>query len=321
MRHVGFELEFSGLDIDRCVRLIAEETGGVAQEINPWSFLVGQTEWGDFSVALDLQFVVNSGLSAWMRDAGLDEAIDAETIEAFEYAIGAFSSSLVPLELVTPPLPMDELVLIETLKERLRLAGALGTGANPFFGFGFHVNAEIPRLDTETILAYLRAFLLLYDYLSEMIKPDLTRRMTPFIDPFGSDYVMKALHPAYRPGMAQLIDDYLQANPTRNRALDLLPLLAWIDGTRVRDTLPEEKIRPRPAFHYRLPNSYVDDERWHTFDAWNGWLLVERLADDAESLVSLCYERYRMMRTPFYRLEKKAWIERMRRWAENAALP
>lgn len=318
LRRVGFELEFSGVDIDECVRLVQEETGGIIEEINAWNFVIRETKWGDFSLALDLRFVINSELRGWMHETGLDEAIDAEAFDAIEYAIGSFTASLIPYELTTPPLPLDAIARIETLKERLRTTGALGTKANPFYVFGFHINPEIPCIDVQTILSYLRAFLLLYDYLVDRVRPDLSRRLSPYIDPFPADYVKTVLHPAYCPKMPQLIDDYLDANPTRNRALDLLPLLAWIDTARVRAALPEAKIRPRPAFHYRLPNSYVDDPAWHTYDDWNNWVLVEKLANDLQTLVSLAYERYKMMNTPFYRLEKKNWIERMRRWAENA---
>ncbi|MEJ2500860.1 MAG: amidoligase family protein [Campylobacterales bacterium] len=278
MRRVGFELEYSGPRLDVCARIVADITGGSIEEVNPWYFTVGGTQWGDFSLTLDYQFLIRSGLKEWLHDAGFDGAMEQDEIEALEYFIGSFSASLVPYELTTPPLPLDEMDLIETLKNALRDAGALGTAANPLYVFGFHINPEIPRTDVQTVLAYLRAYLLLYDLLAEEIRPVFTRRLSFYIDPFPSDYVRHVLHPAYR-----------------------------------------EKINPRPTFHFRMPNSRVDEPAWHTSDPWNSWVLVERLANDAETLLSLSYERYRMMRSLFYRFKKKHWIKRIRRWAETSA--
>jgi hypothetical protein len=319
VRHVGFELEYSGPPLGQCARIVADITGGTIEKINPWYYIVGRTKWGNFSLVLDFQFLIRSGLQEWLHDAGFDRAMDAETIEAIEYFVGSFSASLVPYELTTPPLPLGELGLMETLKDALRGAGAQGTNANPLYIFGFHINPEIPGLDVRTVLAYLRAYLLLYELLAEEIRPVFTRRLSFYIDPFPSDYVMLVLHPAYRPSIRQFTDDYLEANPTRNRALDLLPLLAWIEPGRIKAALPDEKNNPRPAFHFRLSNSRVDEEAWHTSDPWNTWVLVERLADDPDTLLSLSYERYRMMRSPFYRFKRKHWIERIRKWAEASA--
>jgi len=319
VRHVGFELEYSGPSLERCARIVADLTGGTVEEINPWYYIVSGTKWGNFSLVLDFQFLIRSGLQEWLHDTGIDEAMDAEVIDAIEYFVGSFSASLVPYELTTPALPLNDIGLIETLKTALAEAGALGTNANPLYVFGFHINPEIPKTDVKTMLAYLRAYLLLYDLLIEEIRPVLTRRLSFYIDPFPSDYVIHVLNPAYRPTLEQFTDDYLLANPTRNRALDLLPLLAWMDLGRVRAVLPEEKINPRPAFHFRLSNSRVDEEEWQTSDPWNSWILVERLAHDPDKLLSLSYERYRMMRSFFYRFKKKYWIERIRRWAAASA--
>jgi hypothetical protein len=319
VRHVGFELEYSGPSLETCARIVADITDGEIEEINPWYYIVGGTKWGNFSLVLDFQFLIRSGLQEWLHDTGIDEAMDAEVIEAIEYFVGSFSASLVPFELTTPPLPLNDMGLAETLKNALRDAGAQGTNANPLYIFGFHINPEIPKLDVETVLAYLRAYLLLYDLLNDQIRPVLTRKLSFYIDPFPSDYIRRVLHPAYRPSITQFIDDYLEANPTRNRGLDLLPILTLIDRKRVRDLLPDEKISPRPAFHFRLPNSRVDEKAWHVSDPWNSWVLVERLASDPEKLLSLSYARYRMMHSFFYRFKKKFWIERIRRWADASA--
>ena len=88
-------------------------------------------------------------------------------------------------------------------------------------------------------------------------------------------------------GLVSTIDDYLAFNPTRNRDLDMLPLLLHLDGARVRAALPNEKINGRPAFHYRLPDARVSDPGWSVAPDWNRWVAVERLASDRERLESV----------------------------------
>jgi hypothetical protein len=68
------------------------------------------------------------------------------------------------------------------------------------------------------------------------------------------------------------------SNPTRQRALDLLPVLAFLNETQVRRSLPGEKIGARPVFHYRLPHAHLSDPNWSILMERAGWLKVERLA-------------------------------------------
>jgi hypothetical protein len=86
---------------------------------------------------------------------------------------------------------------------------------------------------------------------------NLTRRITSYIDPFPIEYVRKVIAPAYRPDLGTLIDDYLEHNPTRNRALDLLPLFLHLDEERVRAITDDPLIKPRPTFP--LPPAQLRD--------------------------------------------------------------
>ena len=94
----------------------------------------------------------------------------------------------------------------------------------------------------------------------------------------------RIVQPDYQPDIATFIDDYLSHNPTRNRDLDLLPLLHHFDARRVRAVLPNEKINGRPTFHYRLPDARVSDPGWSIAPDWNRWVAVERLAADRDRL-------------------------------------
>jgi hypothetical protein len=91
-------------------------------------------------------------------------------------------------------------------------------------------------------------------------------------------YRQRVLAPDYWPDQTTLIADYLTANPTRNRGLDLLPLFAYLNEEQVRSALPHEKIGPRPALHYRLPQCHLSDPNWSILPSWERWLTVERLA-------------------------------------------
>jgi hypothetical protein len=89
--------------------------------------------------------------------------------------------------------------------------------------------------------------------------------------------------PDYWPDLDDLMDDYLAANPTRDRNLDLLPLFLLLDERRVRAQLLEEKISKRPVLHYRLPTARVGQAGWSiALNWWNRLVAVERLAVDRE---------------------------------------
>ena len=102
----------------------------------------------------------------------------------------------------------------------------------------------------------LKSFFCLYDWMIDVERPDLARRVTPYINHFESDYIKLVLNRDYDPTIEQLIDDYLEYNPTRNRNLDMLPLFAFIDEKRVRSVVDDPRVNARPTFHYRLPNTF-----------------------------------------------------------------
>ncbi len=317
LRKVGFELEYAGLTLSKSAAIVLKEVGGHIDIVNPYHYKIRDTRYGTFTLVLDFQFLVESGLEEWLHTIGLDQALEKDTIEAMERFIADLSETVVPHEISTSPLSLDNLEVIEEIKETLRKHGALGTKADPLYAFGFHINPEAARITVDDILRTLRAFFILYDYLVEIIQPDMTRRITPYIDPFEDDYMEMVLDPYYDPTMPQLIDDYVEYNPTRNRALDLLPLFAWIDVDRVMEKMEGEKISARPTYHYRLPNSRVDEVQWCTCDAWNSWVLVERLAFDDDALAELGSECLDYLSSPFSYFQKDKWIERVKQWVQK----
>jgi hypothetical protein len=219
----------------------------------------------------------------------------------------------VPLEVVTPPIPMDELARVEELVDGLRSAGARGTGFAWRFAFGMHLNPEMPALDAKTILRYLQAFLCLYDWLLAENRIDITRRLTPYIDAFPKQYVRQIIDGDYDPGLDGLIDDYLAANATRNRALDMLPLFADLDEDRVRSVIDDPRIKSRPTLHYRMPNCEIDEPDWGIGKAWRDWLQVEQLVVDVDRLEALCRRYAEVLDAPLSNL-LRPWREEVVDW-------
>ena len=318
LRKVGFELEYSALTLQKSAELIIEVLGsGLIQQINPYHYKIIQTAYGDFSLVLDFQFLISQGLQKWLQDVGLDQIIETEVALALEEFLATLSQTIVPYEISTPPLPLDKLETIENIKETFQKHGALGTDANPLYAFGFHINPEVHSFAVKEIIDILRAFFLLYDPLLVWLQPDIVRRISPYIKPFQSNYITKVLDASYTPDMNEFINDYLQYNPTRNRVLDLLPLLAWIDEKKVLRTLKDEKISARPTYHYRLPNSKVDEKEWHTYDAWNSWAIIEKLAQDKKKLAQFTQEYMEYSTGPFSFFKKERYLQKAQQWMKK----
>lgn len=277
IRRVGVEIEFMGPSAHVAAGVIARALGGSIDAEDPHAFRISGTRLGDMRIETDLRYVhpqrhPNLGLRLGHRAAAW---------------LGAVVSPFVPRELVTAPLPIDRLPELDGLIDILRASGARGNGAVLLDSLGLHFNIDPPRLDAATIAAFLKAFLIM----SERLRQDAargSRRLAHALPPdYPRAYIRQVLAPDYWPDLPDLTMDYLAANPTRDRALDLLPLLAYLNDERVRSALPHEKIGARPAFHYRLPQVHLSDPEWSIMPDWHRWLVVERLASDPEKLSTI----------------------------------
>ena len=282
-RRVGVEIELAGLQAEQIADCVTSSFGGETIMQTPTEFKVQATSLGDFTVELDATAVKK------LTEKYADNETEGNSLTNFALdVVTRAAEQFVPWEVVTPPVPVTELVNLNQLIERLRDAGALGTRHALHYAFGVHLNPELPALAADTILSYLRAFLCLYDWIVSKEKLDTTRRLTPYIKHFKKDYIALAVNPKYCPTLDHLIDDYLACNPTRNRSLDLLPLFAHLDKDRVRSQLKDERIKARPTLHYRLPNCDIDNPDWSLGNTWALWLAVEKLASQPQQLESMC---------------------------------
>ncbi len=276
-RRVGVEIEFGGLNVATSSALVAEVFGGTRETRSAHRHKVTGTPIGDFEIELDAR-VVHPGADA--------DDLERET----KRVIGDLSTGLVPTEIVGPPAAIDSLTQFDSLIEKLRDAGAEGTSQGLTYAFGVHLNPEAPSLAATDIVRMLRAYLLMSPLLRRRIGVDALRRMLPYVDPFPTKYARRVINPDYAPEMEALIDDYITENPTRNRELDMLPLFAHIDEDRVRSQLDDPLIQARPTYHYRLPNTNLDQPDWGIVKEWNRWVMVERIADNDDRLGHLASE-------------------------------
>jgi hypothetical protein len=277
VRRVGVEVEFQGLSAQAAAHALAVALGGTCWEEDPHAFHVLDTAIGRLAVELDLRYAHPR------RSANAPRLRLGATAAAW---LGTLLGGLVPRELITAPLPIDTLGGVDRAVGVLRAAGACGSGATRFGSLGLHFNIDPPSLDARTVTAVLKAFLLLNPWLRQ----ETTRQRSATVfppAPYPRSYVRHVVAPEYWRDQPTLMEDYLSANPTRDRDLDLLPLFLHLDPARVRARLPHEKIGSRPVFHYRLPRAYVSNPNWSIASAWNTWVAVEVLANDRARLDAL----------------------------------
>ncbi len=284
-RHVGVELEFAAVTARDAARIVRKSFGGTVKAIDHHRFAIQQTQLGDFRSELDSQFLHRAEPTA-ETPTGL-QMLMANFQDAFHGVLGDIGSAVIPCEIVCPPIKIDDLPRLDSLLEELRRIGAHGTDVSPLYAFGMQLNPDIAEQSADWIVSVLKAYLLLSDWLRAVISVNLTRRVLAFADPFPPDYTLLVTDPDYRPDMSTLIDDYLLHNPTRNRELDMLPLFAWIDEERVRNTVDDKRIKARPTFHYRLPDARLDRPDWNIVTEWNRWCIVERLAERPDKIAAM----------------------------------
>jgi len=319
------EIEFSGLDVAQVATIVRSELGGVIEISSPYEQVIRGDDAGPWKVELDYRYLKelgrrhaaeDRGASAGEASAGDESASTTLLEDLTEPLVRLGAEVLVPVEVISPPLPMSRLADVQRLIDGLRRAGAKGTGASVTYAFGMQLNPELPALDARTITGYLQAFLCLYDWLLRQAAIDPTRKLTGYSAGFPTAFVRQVIGREYRPTLTQLIGDYLEANPSRNRALDLLPLFAHLAPEQVAAVNDDPRIKPRPTFHYRLPNSEIDDPQWGVHVAWNDWLEVERLAADPERLRRMCARYSEVLSRPLGSILSD-WAEEATRWRSD----
>lgn len=260
---------------------------------------------GEFRIEVDWEF---------LKRQARNEDGNQEYLEI----VRDLATQIVPVEVVCPPIALNRLDRLDPLVNALAARGAKGTKDSLVAAFGVHVNTELPDLEASTIHDYLKAFVLLQWWLVQYCEVDLSRRLTPYIDLYPHAYLEAVLTNDY-PDTDAIIDDYLQHNCTRNRALDMLPLFSELNAEKVRKQIDDPRIKARPTFHYRLPNCLLGEPDWTLAESWNSWWLVEQLATQAEQLDALG-NRFLELRRPLLGVDQNGWIEVMDKWLKQSGL-
>lgn len=278
-RTVGVEIELTGLEVGAIAETVARLFDGkVSRETD---YLARVATWlGEFRVEVDLHLLQQIGKN---RAAHRNGAV----VSALRDAVASVAELIAPLEVVTPPLPYTELPRVDELADALGAAGGRGTHAGLLQALGLHFNPQPPDVSAATIHSTIRAFAILEPWLRNRSGIDVSRKLTPFVDPYPAAYVERLLVQEVPPTMDRLISEYLRYNATRNRGLDALPLFASIDRGRVMAAVADPRIKARPTFHYRLPDSRVGEPGWRVTDEWRLWLLVEDVAASRRQMARL----------------------------------
>ncbi|MGB1949170.1 MAG: amidoligase family protein [Marinobacter sp.] len=309
-RRVGVEIELSGLSYEELVKLAGKLLSGDAHAASRYVAEL-ETDLGKFTIELDSDPIKDLDL----QDERLPESVRELGGQAMD-VIDAAAEKIVPLEIVSPPLPFSTLERIETLCNELRKAGAMGSREALYYAFGLQLNPELPDLEAPTLVRYLQAFAVLYEWLKGRHQVDISRKFTSYIEPWSSTYTDKLIEDDYAPDVEQLMRDYLKYNPTRNKALDLLPLFAHLDSRLLAEYVEDERIKSRPTLHYRLPDCDIDNPQWHFSTVWNDWVVLEQLANNAAELAEL-REAFRKSRKLSLRNLTQSWPDTCNQWLHD----
>lgn len=305
LRRVGFELEFSGLTLEQATDAVQSALGGEARETTVAERQVRTDEFGDFNIELDWDYL--------KRQA--KKSADEDDPDEWLKHLGEAARLLVPIEVVCPPIANDRIEALTPMIQALRKAGAVGTEDSLIAAYGLHVNTEAPSLDAPVLHRYLRAFGLLQWWLVDAHHINISRKISPYIDLYPEDYLVRLLNQD-EVGIDDIFDDYLTYNASRNRALDLLPLLAELDDDRVRKAIDDPKIKARPAFHYRLPDCHIERSGWSHCEGWNTWWLVEKLAQDEKKLKQLG-DAFLNRELPIIGVNRNDWTDYLEQWLKD----
>lgn len=302
MRRVGVEMEFTGVNLHTVAEVLRNFTGDLSRHsLVVW--YAQHPDWGQFELELDWDYLKRLA----------DEQPFSLEEENWANFLQEVAAMVVPIEVVCPPIRVDRLGDLDALVRALHDAGAQGTDDSIFAAYGVHLNVEVPAMKPEVVLGYLKAFCLLQWWLSEAHKVDFTRKITPYVNLYPEAYVRRILE-TDSADWDGLIRVYTLHNETRNRALDLYPLFAHYDESKVNKAMMRDrKIKKRPAFHYRLPNCEIDRPGWTLAEPWALWCEVERLAYNERALQELT-RVYLGKDRALLGVNRRQWTEYIKQW-------
>lgn len=289
-RRVGIELEFGGLPEGRAAKVVADVAGGSASQCKDGTWRVRTGPFGRCELYLDTRFRED------VKEFGWQPAVDLARL-------------VVPVELVTEPFDPAHRPRFDVLVRALRDSGAVGSRSGLLLGFGVHLNVEVADTGPDHLWRRVTAYALMEEELRRSPGVELSRRVLPFVKPYP-DALVDDLAAGSPPTIDALIECYLAHAPTRNHGLDMLPIFAHLAPGAVEGRLAGSAgTKPRPAYHFRMPDCRIDEPGWSIQEPWHMWLAVERLAASPERFERLREARLRWSEAPA--LRRARWSGRV----------
>lgn len=298
-RRVGIELEFSGLTEGEAARVVRDVSGGVLTTADGSVQEVETPFFGRCELYLDTRFRDDVA-----RVAG-EGAVDLARL-------------VVPVELVTEPFDPAHLPRFDRVVARLRAEGGVGSRHGLLLGYGVHLNVEIAEAGARHLWRTLASYALIEAGLRRRAGVDVSRRVLPFVHPYP-DALIDELAGDAPETVDALAETYLKHAPTRNHGLDMLPIFAHLLPEAVEGRLTDgTETKPRPAFHFRMPDCRIDEDGWSIMEPWRMWLAVERLA-----VLDAPFEELRQARLDWARrpaLSRGRWASRVEDILDRSAM-
>jgi len=258
LRRVGVEVEFSDITEKIVLEILQRHFGGTLS-VTSLAGSLEDTALGTLKVELD------TALTKFADGGLVERSLDQ-------------SRKIVPVEIVTDPLRAADLSKLDPVWSDLRKAGARGSRDGVLLGFGVHLNVAVVAPDHAHTLNTIRAYALLEDFLRAVHGIDATRRLLPFVSPWPSSLV-DAFEETRPRTLAEAMRLYFAHVSSRNHGLDLLPLFKEAEPDLFQHLGGvHDSVSARPAFHFRLPDSRIDEKGWSLAQAWDMWRRVETVA-------------------------------------------
>ncbi|MFP7571158.1 amidoligase family protein [Marivita sp. S2033] len=288
-RLCGVEIEFAGPTEDQTAERIVQDFGGTISSDGQHGVTIKNTVFGDIFVELDI--------TLRKRD---DVPFLNEGLDLFR--------GLIPVEVVTAPLDRRQMAEFNAVCRSLRDIGAMGSRKGVLHGFGVHLNPDVVAPDDRHTFETIRAYGFLEPWLRAREGVDPTRRMMPFVGAWPNAFVSQLATTTFTdvPALMHLAADYIKS---RNQSLDLLPLFKHAEPALFSKLFAEtDKTSARPTFHFRLPDSRIDEPDWSLLQPWQLWRQVELVAANAPLMQDLAVG---------WSDHDAAWFERKSVWVDT----
>jgi len=142
-RRAGFEFEFGNLPIVTTAKALQKSLGGELDIKSPFEAILYESLLGKLKIERDADILKSTRYRSWLESVGIRFSPGTVAHE-IETNIDNASRGLIPCEVVTEPIPFQDLDRLDTLIHTLNSLGAEGTQDSLIYAFGLHINPSIP---------------------------------------------------------------------------------------------------------------------------------------------------------------------------------